>query len=74
MSDESEGGQSPDEGSRMDGLKDRLKDASMKVGEASKKAAQKTSELGSAIAESSVAKDIVAGAKQVGEDVKVLAH
>ena len=70
MSDESGEGQSPDEGSRIDGFKDRLKDAGQKVSAASKKAAQKTSELGSAIAGSSVAKDIAAGAKKVGEDVK----
>ena len=70
MSDESGEGQSPDEGSRIDGFKDRLKHAGQKVSTASKKAAQKTSELGSAIAESSVAKDIAAGAKKVGEDVK----
>ena len=70
MPDESGEGGSPDEVSRVDGLKDRLKDAGQKVSAASKKAAQKTSELGSAIAESSVAKDIAAGAKKVGEDVK----
>ncbi len=57
--------------SRMDAIKGRLKDAGQKVGNASKKVAKKTSDLGSSIAESSVAKDIAAGAKKVGDDVKV---
>ena len=66
MPDDSEEEESPDAlllGSRMHSIKDRLKDASQK-------AVQKTSELGTSIAESNVAKDILAGAKQVGEDVK----
>ena len=45
MPDESGEGGSPDEVSRVDGLKDRLKDAGQKVSAASKKAAQKLGEL-----------------------------
>ena len=70
MAEDSEEVESPGGGSRMDAIKGRLKDAGQMVGEASKKAAKKTSELGSAISESSVAKDIAAGAKKVGDDVK----
>ena len=50
----------------MDSFKDRLSDIGQKVGDASKKAAKKTSEVGSSIAE-----DIKVGAKKVSEDVKV---
>ena len=71
MADESRDGESVDEVSRIDTIKHRLKDAGQKVGAASKKAAQKTGEIGSAIVESSVAQDIAAGAKKVGTDVKV---
>ena len=71
MAKDSEEAESPVGESRMDAIKGRLKDAGQKVGDASKKAAKKTSELGSAISESSVAKDIAAGAKKVGDDVKV---
>ena len=55
-----------DEPSKMDSIKDRLSDIGQKVGDASKKAAKKTSEVGSNIAE-----DIKVGAKKVSEDVKV---
>ena len=71
MAKDSEEAESPVSESRMDAIKGRLKDAGQKVGDASKKVAKKTSELGSSIAESSVAKDIAAGAKKVGDDVKV---
>ena len=50
----------------MDSIKDRLSDIGQKVGDASKKAAKITSEVGSSIAE-----DIKVGAKKVSEDVKV---
>jgi len=70
MAKDSEEAESPVGESRMDAIKDRLKDAGQKVGDASKKVAKKTSELGSNIAESSIAKDIAAGAKKVGSDVK----
>ena len=55
-----------DEPSKMDSIKERLSDIGQKVGDASKKAAKKTSEVSSNIAE-----DIKVGAKKVSEDVKV---
>ena len=55
-----------DEPSKMDSIKDRLSDIGQKVGDASKKAAKKTSEVSANIAE-----DIKVGAKKVSEDVKV---
>ena len=70
MAKDSEEAESPAGESRMDAIKGRLKDAGQKVGDASKKVAKKTSDLGSSIAGSSVAKDIAAGAKKVGDDVK----
>ena len=55
-----------DEPSKMDSFKDKLSDIGQKVGDASKKAAKKTSEVSANIAE-----DIKVGAKKVSEDVKV---
>ena len=55
-----------DEPSKMDSFKGKLSDIGQKVGEASKKAAKKTSEVSANIAE-----DIRIGAKRVSEDVKV---
>ena len=55
-----------DEPSKMESFKDKLSDIGQKVGEASKKAAKKTSEVSAIIAE-----DIKVGAKKVSEDVKV---
>ena len=55
-----------DEPSKMDSFKGKLSDIGQKVGEASKKAAKKTSEVSANIAE-----DIKIGAKRVSEDVKV---
>lgn len=55
-----------DEPSKMDSFKDKLSDIGQKVGEASKKAAKKTSEVGANIAE-----DIKIGAKKVSEDVMI---
>ena len=53
-----------DEPSKIDSLKDKLSDIGQKVGDASKKAAKKTSEVGANIAE-----DIKVGARKVSEDV-----
>ncbi len=55
-----------DEPSKMDSFKDKLSDIGQKVGDASKKAAKKTSEVSANIAE-----DIKVGAKKVSEDVKI---
>ena len=55
-----------DEPSKMDSFKDKISDIGQKVGDASKKAAKKTSEVSANIAE-----DIKVGAKKVSEDVKI---
>ena len=55
-----------DEPSKIDSLKDKLSDIGQKVGDASKKAAKKTSEVGANIAE-----DIKVGARKVSEDVMI---
>ena len=54
-----------EEPSKMDSFKGKLSDIGQKVGDASKKAAKKTSEVSANIAE-----DIKVGAKKVSEDVK----
>ena len=55
-----------DEPSKMDSFKDKLSDIGQKVGDASKKAAKKTTEV-----TANIAGDIKVGAKKVSEDVKI---
>tara|TARA_B100001113_G_C21110224_1_gene622860 strand:- start:68 stop:1036 length:969 start_codon:yes stop_codon:yes gene_type:complete len=53
-------------------MTDRIKDVGQKVGAASKLAAKKTGEFGNTIADSDIAKDLVSGARYVGDEVKQL--
>ena len=57
-----------------DVLKDKIKDVSQKVSEASKLAVKKTGEFGNTIADSDIAKDIVSSARHVGDEVKQLPY